>query len=163
MIPGRRECLPTSVSLPTEFHGQRNLVDYNPWAHKELDMTEWLTLPFGLTSLISLQSKALSRVFSTTIVPKHRFFGAQPSLWSNSHIHTWLLEKSQLWLYGSLSAKWYLCFFNTLSRIVIAFLPRSKHLLISWLPSPSTVILEPKKIKSATFHFFPSICHEKDS
>ena len=40
--------------------------------------------------------------------------------------------------------------FNTLSRLVIAFLPRSEHLLISWLQSPSAVILEPKKIKSAT-------------
>ena len=41
---------------------------------------------------------------------KHQFFGAQPSLWSNSHIHTWLLEKPQLWLYGPLSAEWCLCF-----------------------------------------------------
>ena len=49
--------------------------------------------------------------------------------------------------------------FNTLSRFVIAFLPRSKHLLISWLQSPSTVILEPKKIKSVTTSTFsPSIC-----
>ena len=48
--------------------------------------------PFGMTGLISLQSKRLSRVFSTTTVWKHQFFGAQPSLWSNSHIHTWLLE-----------------------------------------------------------------------
>ena len=47
-------------------------------------------------------------------------------------------------------------FFNKLSRLVIAFLPRSKHLLISWLQSLSTVILEPKKIKSVTFfHCFP--------
>jgi len=51
--------------------------------------------------------------------------------------------------------------FNILSRFAIAFLPRSKHLLISWLQSPSTVILEPKKIKSVTpFTFPPSICHE---
>ena len=51
--------------------------------------------------------------------------------------------------------------FNMLSRLVITFLPRSKHLLISWLQSPSTVILEPKKIKSATvFTVSPSICHE---
>ena len=51
--------------------------------------------------------------------------------------------------------------FNMLSRFVIGFLPRSKHLLISWLQSPSTVILEPKKIKSATVcTFSPSICHE---
>ena len=48
---------------------------------------------FGLTGLISLQSKGLSKVFSRTIVWKHQFFSAQPSLWSNSHIHTWLLEK----------------------------------------------------------------------
>ena len=51
--------------------------------------------------------------------------------------------------------------FNTLSRFVIAFLPRSKHLLISWLQSPSTVILELKKIKAVTVPtFFPSKCHE---
>ena len=49
--------------------------------------------PLGLTGLISLQSKRLSRVFSNTTVQKHQFFGTQPSLWSNSHIHTWLLEK----------------------------------------------------------------------
>ena len=45
--------------------------------------------------------------------------------------------------------------FNVLSRLVIAFLPRSEHLLISWLQSPSAVILEPKKIKSVSFHCFP--------
>ena len=51
--------------------------------------------------------------------------------------------------------------FNTLSRFVIAFCPRSKHLFISWLQSPSSVILEPKKIKSVTASTFsPSICHE---
>ena len=51
--------------------------------------------------------------------------------------------------------------FNTLSRFVIAFLPRSKHLLISWLQSPSAVILEIKKIKSvAASTFYPSICPE---
>ena len=48
--------------------------------------------------------------------------------------------------------------FNMLSRLVITFLPRSKRLLISWLQSPSAVILEPQKIKSATVS--PSICHE---
>ena len=49
--------------------------------------------------------------------------------------------------------------FNMLSRLVIAFL-KSKHLLISWLQSPSAVILEPKKIVCHCFHCFPSICHE---
>ena len=46
---------------------------------------------FGLTGLISLQSKGLSRVFSNTTIWKHQFYGAQHSLWSNSHIHIWLL------------------------------------------------------------------------
>ena len=51
--------------------------------------------------------------------------------------------------------------FNMLSRFIIAFLPRSKHLLISWLQSPSTVIWEPEKIKPASVStFFPFICHE---
>ena len=51
--------------------------------------------------------------------------------------------------------------FNMLSRLVITFLPRSKHLLISWLQSPSAVILEPPKIKAATVSTVsPSICHE---
>ena len=51
--------------------------------------------------------------------------------------------------------------FNTLSRFVIASLPKSKHLLISWLQSPSAVILEPKKIKSVTVSIVsPTICHE---
>ena len=49
--------------------------------------------PLGLIGLIFLQSKGLSRVFSNTIVQKHQLFGIQPFLWSNSHIHTWLLEK----------------------------------------------------------------------
>ena len=48
---------------------------------------------FRLTGLISLQYKGLSRVFSSTTIWKHQFFSTQPSLWSNSHIHTWLLEK----------------------------------------------------------------------
>ena len=50
-------------------------------------------LPLGLTGLISLLSKGLSRVFSSTTVQWHQFFSAQLSLWSNSHIYTWLLER----------------------------------------------------------------------
>ena len=50
--------------------------------------------------------------------------------------------------------------FNTLFRLVITFLPRSKRLLISWLQSPSAMILEPPKIKSSLFPVSPSICHE---
>ena len=51
----------------------------------------WFSL--GLTGLISLLSKGFSKVFSSTIVLKNQFFGAQPSLWSSSHICTWLLKK----------------------------------------------------------------------
>ena len=61
--------------------------------------------PLGWTGLISLQFKELSRVFSNTTVQKHQFFGAQLSLESNSHIHTWLLEKPQPWLDIPLLAK----------------------------------------------------------
>ena len=100
-----------------------------------------------------------SRVFSNTTVQKHQFFGAQPSSQSNSHIHTWLLEKSAL-TRRTLVGKVISLLFNMLSRLVITFLPRSKHLLISWLQSPSAVILEPQKIKSDTVSTVsPSISH----
>ena len=56
-----------------------------------MNIQDWF--PLGWTGWISLQSKGLSRVFSNTTVQKHQFFGAQLSLWSNCHIHTWLLEK----------------------------------------------------------------------
>ena len=62
---------------------------------------------FPLARTISLLSKGL---LSSTTIQKHQIFGAQPSLWSKSHICTWVLEKPWVWLYGPLSAKWYLCF-----------------------------------------------------
>ena len=55
-----------------------------------MNIQDWFLLWF--TGLISLQSKGLSRVFTNTTVQKHQFFGVQLSLWSNSHIHTWLLK-----------------------------------------------------------------------
>ena len=61
--------------------------------------------PLGWTGRIYLQSKGLSRVFSNTIVQKHQFFGAQLSSQSNSHIHTWPLEKPQPWPDRPLLAK----------------------------------------------------------
>ena len=57
-----------------------------------MNIQDWF--PLGWTGWISLQTQGLSRVFSNTTVQKHQFFRAQPSLWSNSHIHTWLLEKT---------------------------------------------------------------------
>ena len=61
--------------------------------------------PLGLTGLIFLQFKELSRVFSNTIVQKHQFFGSRPCLWSNSHIHAWLLEKPFLLFIPSVMSK----------------------------------------------------------
>ena len=117
--------------------------------------------PLGLTGFICLQSKGLSRVFSSTTIQKHQFFNAQPSLWSNFHIHTWLQETPQLWLYRPLLTKWCLCFLVCCLVCHSFFPPRSKCLLISWLLSPSAVISKPKKIKSATVSAFsPSICLE---
>ena len=81
-----------------------------------MNIQGWFLL--RLTGLSSLLSKGLSRVFSSTTVWKHQFFSTQPSLWSSSHIHTWLLEKPQLWKYGPLSPKWCFYSFNTLSRLV---------------------------------------------
>ena len=62
--------------------------------------------PLGLTGSISLLSKGLSRVFSSTTVQKYWFFSAQSSLWSSCHACTWLLEKPSPWLCGPLLAKW---------------------------------------------------------
>ena len=82
--------------------------------------------PLGWTDWISLQSKGLSRVFSNTIVLKHQFFGAQLSSQSNSHIHTWPLEKPYPWRDGPLLAIMSLLF-DMLSSLVIIFLPWSKQ------------------------------------
>ena len=60
-----------------------------------MNIQGWITL--GLTSLISVQSKGLSIVFSSTTIQKHQFFSTRPSLWANSRICTWLLEKIVSW------------------------------------------------------------------
>ena len=109
---------------------------------------------------ISLQSKGLSRVFSNTTVQKHQFFSAQflygPTL---TTIHDF--GENHSFDQSDFCQKIMSLFFNMLSRFVIAFLTRSKYLLISWLQSPSAVILEPKKIKFVTVSIVsPSICHE---
>ena len=108
-----------------------------------MNIQDWS--PLEWTGWISLQSKGLSRVFSNTTVQKHQFFGPQLSLYSNS-------GKTITLPGGTFVGKVMSLPFNILSRLVIVFLPRSKHLLISWLQSPSAVILEPKKI---VCHCFP--------
>ena len=111
--------------------------------------------------MVSLLSKGLSRVFSNTTVKKHQFFGTQLSLWfhlSHPYMTTGKTITLTLWTFvGKVMS----LLFTMLSRFVIAFLPRSKHLLISWIHSLSAVILEPKKIKSVTVAILSaSICHE---
>ena len=68
-----------------------------------MNIQDWF--PIGLTDLISLQSKGLSIVFSNTTIQKNQLFGSHPSLSSNSHIHTSLLENPYLWLEGTLLTK----------------------------------------------------------
>ena len=104
-----------------------------------------------------MQSKGLSRVFSNTTVQKHHSlalsFLYSPTLTS---IHDYWKNHD-----FDFVGKLFSLLFNMLSKFVIAFLPRSKRLLISWMQSPSTVILEPKKIKSVTVSIVsPSVCHE---
>ena len=98
----------------------------------QMNIQNWF--PFGWTGAIPLQSKGLSRVSSNITVQKQQFFSAQSSLWSNSHVHTTIGKTIPL------TTRPFVCkvlslLLNTLSRFVIAFLPRSKHLLISWLQS----------------------------
>ena len=123
-----------------------------------MNIQDWS--PLGYTGWISLQSKGLWRVFSNTTVQKHQFLSTQLYLWSNSHIQCdyWkTIALTRCAFVGKITS----LLFNMLSRFVIAFLPRSKCLLISWLQSPSAVILEPPKIKSLTVSIIsPSICHE---
>ena len=98
-----------------------------------MNIQDWF--PLGLTGMISLQSKGISRIFTSMAVWKHQFLYTQPSLWSSSHIHTWLLEKTIALTRQTYVSKVMSLLFSMLSRFLITFLPRSKHLLISWLQS----------------------------
>ena len=115
------------------------------------NIQDWF--PLWLTGLISLQSKGLSRVFFNTTVQKHWFFGTQLSLCSNSHTYM-TTEKNIALTRWTFVGKVMSLLSNMLSRLVIAFLPRSKHLLISWLQSAFAEIWEPKKRKSSLFPLF---------
>ena len=110
-------CFPTISPFAFNFSQHQGLFQWVGTSHQSIgqsigtsastlvlpvNIQNWF--PLGLTSLISLLSKGLSRVFLSTPVWNHQFFSAQPFLWSNSHICIWLLEKSSFWLYGPLSA-----------------------------------------------------------
>ena len=98
--------------------------------------------PLGLTGLISLLSKGLSRVFSCTTVWKHQFLSAQPSC---SHLYMTTGKTIALTI-QTFVGKGISLLFNMLSRFCHSFSSKEHHLLISWLQSPSTMILEPQKI-----------------
>ena len=116
-----------------------------------MNIEDWL--PLGLTGLISLQSNLMQS--KASILWHSASFMVQLS-----HPYT-TTGKTIALTRWTFVGKVMLLLFNMLSRYFIAFLPRSKHLLISWLQSLSAVILEPKKINFVTISiFYPSICHE---
>ena len=124
-----------------------------------MNIHDWF--PLELTSWISLQSKELSRVFSSTTVQNYvlqcsAFFMVQLS-------HPYMTTgKTMAFTRWNFVGKVMSLLFNIQSQLVIAFLPRRKCLLISWLQSPPAVILEPKEINYFTVSIAsPSICHVK--
>ena len=119
-------------------------------------------ISLGWTGWISLQSKGLSRVFYNTA----QFKSINSSVFIFFYSPT-LTSTHDYWKKTIVLTRWTFVgkvmslLFNMLSRLVVTSLPRSKHLLVSWLQSPSAVFCGPKKIKSATVSTVsPSICHE---
>ena len=129
-----------SISLSNEYSG---LISFR------MDWLDLLEVQGTLKSLLQHHSSKVS------ILQNSAFFIVQHS---HSYMTTGKTIALTRWTFvGKVMS----LLFNMLSRLVITFLPRSKHLLISWLQSPSAVILEPRKIKSATVSSVsPSICHE---
>ena len=123
-----------------------------------MNIQDWF--PLGWTSWTSLLSKGLSRIFSNTTPQKHQFFSAQLSLESNSQHPYMTTGKTLALTRWTFVGKVMSLLFNMLSRLVITFLPRSKHLLISWLQSPSAVFFwsPPHHNKVChCFHCFPHL------
>ena len=111
-------------------------------------------ISFRMDWLDLLAVQGLSKVFSNTTVQKQQFFGTQLSSQSNSHPYM-TTGKTIALTRQSFVGKVMSLLFNMLSRLVITLLPRSKCLLISWLQSPSEVILEPPQKSQPFFHCFP--------
>ena len=123
-----------------------------------MNIQDWF--PLGWTGLISLQSKGLSRVFSKTTVQKHQFYSAQLSSQSNSHIHTWLLEKTIALTRWTLAGKVMSLLFNMLSRWVITFLQGKASFNFMAAVTICSDFGAPK-IKSLTVFIVPPfICHD---
>ena len=112
--------------------------------------------PIGWTTWISLQSKGLSRVFHTTVQKRSAFF-----IFHFSHPYM-TIGKTTALIRQTFVGRVMFLLSDMLSRLVIACLPRSKHILFPWLQSPSAVILDPKKINSVSVSIVsPSISHEE--
>ena len=119
--------------------GGQNIGDSPSTSVLLMNIQGWF--PLGLTGLISLQSKGLSGVFSSTTVQRDQFFGAQPFFYFPAFTSVHDYWKNHSFDYMDLCRQ---------SKVfVIAFLPRRKHHLISWLQLPSTVIWEPKRIPAS--------------
>ena len=118
-----------------------------------MNIQDWF--PLGLTDLISLQFKGLSRLFSNTTVQKHQLWCSAFFMVQLSHPYM-TIGKTIALTRWTFVGKVMSLLLNMLSRLVITFLPRSKHLLIPWLQLPSIMILELQKIKIGhCFHCFP--------
>ena len=121
-----------------------------------MNTQDWF--PLGWTDWISLQSKGLSRVFSNSTVEKHHLFGTQPSFTVQLSHPYMTTAKTIALTRRTFVGKIMSLLFNMLSRLVIAFIPRSKRLLISWLQSPSASDFGAQENKVChCFHCFP-IC-----
>ena len=122
----RRQWHPTPVLLPGKSHGWRSLEGCSPWGHWESDMTEWLHFHFSLSCI----GEGNGNPFQCSCLENPRDGGAWwAAVYGVAQSRTPLKRLS-----------------SSSSRFVIAFLPGSKNLSISWLQSPSAVILEPKRI-----------------
>ena len=139
----------------------------------------------GYSGLISFRMDCLDLLaVQCTLKSLHQHHSSKASiLWHSAFFmvqisHPYMITgKTKAWIWWTFVRKMIFLLFNMLSRLLIAFLPRNKHLLISWLQSPSAVILEPQKIKSDTVStvspyvspgnfdsslcfFQPSVCHD---
>ena len=135
--------LPSSASFPMSqlFTSGARYWSFSFSISPTNEHQDWF--PLGLTGWISLQSKGLSTVFSNTTVQKHPFIFRHSAFFIVQLTHPYMTTGKTIGPRWTFVGKVMSLLFNILSSLVIVFLPRSKHLLISWLQSPSAVILEP--------------------
>ena len=138
MLSRRRQWHPTPVLLLGGANGRRSLVGCSPWGRWESDTTEHLHFHFSLSCVGEGNGNPLQHSCLENPRDEGAWWAAVYGVSQSQTQLKWLSSSS--------------------SRLVITFLPRSKCLLIWWLQLQSAVILEPRKIKSATVS--PSICHE---